>query len=103
MWSKALSESEAPSIIALNPASYLGTKMVKEGFGMDGKPLSIGADIIRDAALSKKFDNANGKYFDNDSGSFRPPHQDGTNIAKCRALVEEMDKMLTDMGIEGFN
>lgn len=99
MWSKALSTEFDQVIVAVNPASFLGTKMVKEAYGVEGKDLSIGADIIVEAAVGKKFERASGKYFDNDSGAFRPPHPDGSNVQKSKALVEAMDSILNDLGI----
>ena len=70
MWSRHLSLSlnqEGPAIIAVNPGSMLGSKMVKEGFGVDGGDLQIGADILTRAALSEEFASASGEYFDNDA------------------------------------
>ena len=49
MWSRSMALSlkdEGPVIIAVNPGSLLGTKMVKEGFGMAGNDIRIGADIL---------------------------------------------------------
>lgn len=33
-------------IVAVNPRSMLGSKMVKEAYGVDGGDLGIGADIL---------------------------------------------------------
>ena len=52
-----------PTIIAVNPGSLLASKMVKEGFGIAGSDLAIGADILARAALSEEFADANGKYY----------------------------------------
>jgi NAD(P)-dependent dehydrogenase (short-subunit alcohol dehydrogenase family) len=100
MWSYALSQvHEQIMIVSVNPASLLGSKMVKEAFGMAGKDLGIGADILCQAALSKTFERASGKYFDNDAGEFRPPHPDGINKQKSAALVDAMEEVLTGMGL----
>ncbi len=71
MWSRIMAEKlkDGPMIVAVNPGSLLASKMVKEGFGVAGNDLSIGADILTRATLSDEFANASGKYFDNDSGS----------------------------------
>ena len=47
-WSRYLANelTDGPSVISVNPGSLLATKMVKEGFGDEGKDLSIGADIL---------------------------------------------------------
>jgi hypothetical protein len=77
MWSRNLAHSlkhEGPAIIAVNPGSMLGTKMVKEGFGVAGADIHIGAEILIRAALADEFETASGQYFDNDSGQFASPH-----------------------------
>ena len=76
-----------PAIIAVNPGSMLGSKMVKEGFGVDGGDISIGAEILTRAALSEEFATASGQYFDNDSGKFAAPHRDALDAQKCEAIV----------------
>jgi len=48
--------------------------MVKEGFGVAGNDLQIGADILCKAALDPAFADASGAYFDNDSGVFAQPN-----------------------------
>ncbi|WP_299639613.1 SDR family NAD(P)-dependent oxidoreductase [uncultured Ruegeria sp.] len=71
-WAKSL--SDAPVMVAVNPGSLLASKMVKEGFGLAGNDMNIGADILIDAALGERFADASGAYFDNDSGAFSDPH-----------------------------
>jgi NAD(P)-dependent dehydrogenase (short-subunit alcohol dehydrogenase family) len=95
-WTNVLAEQNPDRVIAsLNPASMIGTKMVKESFGVDGKSLQIGADILATAAVGESFVNASGKYFDNDKGDFGSPHPDAMSAAKCRLFVERMDEWLT--------
>ncbi|MEZ9701690.1 SDR family NAD(P)-dependent oxidoreductase [Vibrio sp. 10N.261.46.E12] len=99
MWSINLAHqlgSNGPSIIPVNPASFLGSKLVKDAYGLDGNDLGIGADILCRAALSDEFANASGKYFDNDSGLFKNPHSDALNHAKNRKLVEVLDQLLEE-------
>ena len=99
MWSINLAHqlgSNGPSIIPVNPASFLGSKLVKDAYGLDGNDLGIGADILCRAALSDEFANASGKYFDNDSGLFKDPHADALNPAKNRKLVEVIEQLLQE-------
>ncbi|MEO0393288.1 MAG: SDR family NAD(P)-dependent oxidoreductase [Pseudomonadota bacterium] len=71
-WAKEL--PDGPIMVAVNPGSLLASKMVKEGFGVAGNDLSIGADILIKAALGTEFADKSGAYFDNDSGDFASPH-----------------------------
>lgn len=81
-------------MVSINPASFLGSKMVKEAYGIDGKDLNIGVDILLRASLSDKFQDANGKYFDNDIEQFSSPYPDALDISKCKQLVETIEKIL---------
>lgn len=99
MWSIELANTlldNGPAVIPVNPASFLGSKLVKEAYGVDGNDLAIGADILCRAALSDEFANASGRYFDNDSGLFKDPHADALNPAKNRKLVETLDRLLKE-------
>ncbi len=97
MWSAYLAEQlkqKGPLFVAVNPASFLGSKLVKEAYGINGHDLSIGADILYRAALSDEFADANGKYYDNDARCFAPPHPDAQNSAKNEKLVEVINSLL---------
>lgn len=96
MWSNALAQQydNAPMIVSVNPGSMLASKMVKEGFGVAGNDISIGADILVRAALSDEFNNAAGKYYDNDSKCFSPPHLDALNTDKVREVVNTIESFL---------
>ncbi|MCQ1060134.1 SDR family NAD(P)-dependent oxidoreductase [Photobacterium sp. ZSDE20] len=85
-----------PAVIPVNPASFLGSKLVKDAYGVDGNDLAIGADILCRAALSEEFANASGKYFDNDSGLFKDPHADALDPTKNRQLVAVLDQLLEE-------
>ncbi|MEM1091360.1 MAG: SDR family NAD(P)-dependent oxidoreductase [Pseudomonadota bacterium] len=94
MWTFHLAQhwpTTAPSIIAVNPASLLGSKMVKEAYGMAGKDLSIGADILCRAALSDEFEGITGRYFDNDRQQFSQPHPDALDPNKNAAVVAAIE------------
>lgn len=95
-WTCALAEQypQGPVFIAVNPGSMLGSKMVKEGFGVAGGDLSIGANILYQAALDESFANASGKYFDNDSQQFAPPHSDAQSAQKNQQLVAVLEQIL---------
>lgn len=99
MWSRqmALAEGEdGPVIVAVNPGSLLASKMVKEGFGVEGSDLRIGADILTRAALSDEFATATGLYYDNDAKRFSAPHPDALDERKADALVRAMDALLSE-------
>jgi len=98
MWSRHLADqlkNKGPAIIAINPASFIGSKMVKEAYGIDGKDLSIGVNGLVTASLSNEFANASGRYFDNDIGAFANPHPDAMNANKNRAVVNEIESILS--------
>ncbi|MEM9280579.1 MAG: SDR family NAD(P)-dependent oxidoreductase [Verrucomicrobiota bacterium] len=97
MWSRQLAEqigSEGPSVVAVNPGSLLGSKMVKEGFGMAGKDLGIGADILHRLSTSEEFDKVSGKYFDNDARRFANPHPDALDDQKCSEVVQTIESLI---------
>ena len=97
MWSRHLALArltDGPVIMAVNPGSLLATKMVKEGFGVAGNDIRIGADILVRAALSDEFANANGLYFDNDARQFGAPHPDALNAEKSAQLIRALDAAL---------
>jgi NAD(P)-dependent dehydrogenase (short-subunit alcohol dehydrogenase family) len=97
MWTRHMAEElgqAGPMVVAVNPGSLLASKMVKEGFGVAGSDLSIGADILTRAALSDEFAAASGRYFDNDAKRFAPPHPSGQSAAACAALTNTLDQML---------
>lgn len=97
MWSRAMAEelgSNGPAIIAVNPKSFLGSKMVKQAYGAAGHDLRIGAEILCMATLAAEFAGASGKYFDNDIGQFTNPHPDALNSGKCKEVVDVIETVL---------
>jgi NAD(P)-dependent dehydrogenase (short-subunit alcohol dehydrogenase family) len=106
MWSghmAFLRKDEGPAMIAVNPGSMLGSKMVKEAYGVDGGDLRIGAEILCRAALSDAFASASGQYFDNDIGRFTSPHPDALNPQKCEAMVRVIEAALAEIAPTGKN
>jgi len=104
IWSQALAkelqkqerQDKGPMVVAVNPGSMLASKMVKEGFGMAGNDIRIGADILLRAALADEFAQASGQYFDNDSGQFSLPHPDAQHPEKTESLMQAIKNVLAD-------
>ncbi len=99
IWSRhlALALKGAPAMIAVNPGSMLGSKMVKEGFGVAGGDIRIGADILTRAALDDEFETASGQYFDNDTGRFAEPHPDALDAEKSADIVRIIEETLAEI------
>ena len=103
MFTYALSQQHTDKLlVSLNPASMLGTKMVKEGYGVAGHDISIGSTIIAQMATSKKYSDikhVSGRYYDNDSQRFANPryYKDyGFNLPKCQELINVMDTIIEE-------
>lgn len=94
VWSQELAKqlTSEQVMVAINPGSLLASKMVQEGFNVQGNDLSIGANILLEAALSGRFSKASGKYFDNDVGQFSNPHSSAADNTFCQQLMD----VLTD-------
>ncbi|MEN0087334.1 MAG: SDR family NAD(P)-dependent oxidoreductase [Pseudomonadota bacterium] len=92
IWTRELAKQlpDGPLFVAVNPGSLLASKMVKEGFGVAGNDLNIGADILREAAFGQSFANANGKYFGNDSGAFANPHSAALDAGHSARVMQAM-------------
>ena len=100
MWSRTMAHAQknkGPLVVAVNPGSLLATKMVKEGFGVAGKDIRIGSDILIRAALSDEFADASGAYFDNDSGQFASPHRDVLDPQKCQEVIRGIETTLVEI------
>jgi NAD(P)-dependent dehydrogenase (short-subunit alcohol dehydrogenase family) len=95
-WTRKFAEQlgkSGPTMISVNPGSLLGSKMVKEGFGVSGGDIKIGANILVNMALKTDVDGRSGEYFDNDLGQFSAPHPDGMNLQKSDEIVTVMNNM----------
>ncbi len=100
MWSRDLAleiGDRGPVVVAVNPGSLLGTKMVRQAYGMAGGDVRKGADILCRAALSEEFASASGQYFDNDSERFASPHPDALDPKKSRAIVRVIETVLVEL------
>ena len=95
IWSAELAREypKGPVFISVNPGSLLATKMVKEGFGIDGKDLNIGADILVRLATEDEFSCASGLYFDNDEGAFGSPHQAANDRDFCDQFMTALSSL----------
>ncbi|WP_425085276.1 SDR family NAD(P)-dependent oxidoreductase [Ruegeria profundi] len=95
-WAKSL--SNAPVMVAVNPGSLLASKMVKEGFGLAGNDMNIGADILIDAAMGARFADASGAYFDNDSGAFADPHAAALDQNHAAEVMNTINDLISQTG-----
>ena len=92
IWTQEVAKSypDGPAMIAVNPGSLLGSKMVKEAFGTAGNDLAIGADILCRLALDPEAAAHSGRYWDNDSGRYAAPHAsaaDPASVARVMASI----------------
>ncbi|MEL6565285.1 MAG: SDR family NAD(P)-dependent oxidoreductase [Pseudomonadota bacterium] len=92
-WAKT--RPDGPVMVAVNPGSLLASKMVKDGFGVAGNDLNIGADILIDAALGPRFADATGAYFDNDGGGFSNPHAAALDAQHARDVMATIKHILS--------
>ncbi len=100
IWSQEMARDlpNGPVVVAVNPGSLLASKMVKEGFGVAGSDLQIGADILREAALGASFASASGKYFDNDTGRFAQPHAAALDAGHRTEVMQAIREVVAKLG-----
>ena len=66
---------------------------MKDGFGIAGNDLRIGADILCRLALDEAFAKQSGRYWDNDAGRFSAPHaaaKDAEHVRDVMAAIKEL-------------
>ncbi|SFR47460.1 short chain dehydrogenase [Yoonia tamlensis] len=99
VWSREMARAlpDGPVIVAVNPGSLLASKMVKEGYGIAGNDLAIGADILCEASLDASFADASGKYFDNDAGQFANPHAAALDVDHSSSIMQEMTRIIASI------
>ena len=85
-------------MISVNPGSLLATKMVKEGFGIEGKDVNIGANSLVRLVTDPAYSQRTGEYFDNDAGDFGSPHFAGIDHTFCRRLITSLDSIIHKTG-----
>ena len=95
IWSAALANEypKGPSVVSINPGSLLATKMVKEGFGIIGKDINIGADILVKGVTDDEFACSSGMYFDNDYGKFSSPHKAVNDAIYCDEVMAAINSI----------
>ncbi|MEC4087992.1 SDR family NAD(P)-dependent oxidoreductase [Pseudoalteromonas rubra] len=101
MWSMQLgaaSDDSKATIVAVNPKSFLGSKMVEQAYGVAGGNVQEGADILVRAALSEEFSGASGQYFDNDHGRFARAHDDAYDEQKVTELLKALEHFRQQYG-----
>lgn len=95
-WTFALSKDpKYPSLIAVNPKSFLGSNMVKEAYGMQGYDIRIGANVLIKLAFDEQYRNMTGFYFDNDRGVISNPHPDAMNDSRNQKIEETINDIIT--------
>lgn len=99
IWTRELAKelSDGPIVVAVNPGSLLASKMVKEGFGVAGNDLQIGADILCEAAIGESFSEASGQYFDNDRGEFASPHAAALDVDHSRDVMRAIEEVVAQL------
>ncbi|MEO1537950.1 MAG: SDR family NAD(P)-dependent oxidoreductase [Pseudomonadota bacterium] len=97
IWSAEMAKDlpNGPAIMAVNPGSLLASKMVKEGFGVAGSDLNIGANVLIAASLDPEFAQASGRYFDNDNGRFASPHVAATDPGHVAAVMQALSEIVS--------
>lgn len=88
--------NKALTYLAVNPGSLLASKMVKEGFGIAGNDINIGADILIRLSIEDGVNKYSGQYFDNDKGNFSSPHPDGMDLQKSKEIIRTIESILSD-------
>ena len=101
MWSRSLAlelGDAGPLVVSVNPASMLGTNMVRDAYGVSGGDVMVGADIVARAATSSEFEGRSGQYYDNDAKRFSAPHPDGMDPTKLEALTRTVHELSVNLG-----
>lgn len=94
IWTQEMARQDGANrvFVAVNPGSLLASKMVKEGFGVAGKDLGIGAKILCEAATDQAFASANGRYFDNDLGQFGEPNPGVNDAGQVQVVMKGLSE-----------
>ena len=97
IWTREMAAAlpDGPMVVAVNPGSLLASKMVKDGFGIAGNDLSIGADILCDAALGERFAEKSGAYFGNDAGRFAEPNSAALDDAHRNSVMKAIEDLVS--------
>ncbi len=95
MWSFYLNRKLSDiGVVAVNPGSLLNTNMVKEAYGKFWSSADKGADILYDLATLENYEEAAGKYFDNDQGRFGQAHGDAYDAELIESLINATENII---------
>ena len=97
IWSQEMARKRPQVFAAVNPGSLLASKMVKEGFGVAGNDLNIGADILIEAALGDSFLGASGQYYDNDGAGFSAPHGAASDAGHVKGVMAAIKSLTASL------
>lgn len=98
MWSMEparLGLTDEQSMVAVNPGSLLGSKMVREGFGTQGHDIGIGVRILSKLALEPDAVQS-ACYFDNDAGHYADPHVSALDGVTRVAVFEAVARIASE-------
>lgn len=98
MWTRHLAQElgpDGPVVVAVNPGSLLATKMVQDGFGIEGNDVGIGVGVLVRAATGDDFADASGMYYDNDAHRFADPHPSGMDDHRTTAVVAAIEAIIS--------
>ena len=71
--------------------------MVKQAYGVAGKDIRIGADILTRAALDEEFVSASGQYLEDDSDRFASSYLDPLDVNRTAETVQAIKAILAVM------
>ena len=80
--------------VSVNLGSLLGTKLVRDYFGISVKDANIGSNILVHLAIDEKAKMLSGRYFDNDKGFFTSPHPDALDENKYSHILKSIKSIL---------
>lgn len=96
MWSMQLVKMHPDiTVIPVNPGSLLNTRMVREVYGQYWSAADKGAKILVELAVLDKYQDASGKYFDNDKGTFGRAHPDAYDQQRIESLIKATKDLMT--------
>ena len=71
----------------------LGSKMLKQAFGVAYMDIRIGPEVPTRTALDDGFASKSGKHFDNNSGQFTSRHPDTLDLRKSQEIVTVIESV----------
>lgn len=98
MWSQepVIMHQQGPAFVSFNPGALFGTKMVKEGFGIEGKDVTIDAEILVRLATDPMIQAHSGDYFCNDQGIYDASDPCVSDDQARQRIMNLLDQMTID-------